>query len=94
MDVIRASGLGEIRPLKSYDVTISLEKYDELQEKRMQNLIIEKMLDNLLETAELNCTKQELIFDYEDIRDFLKSISSVAYKRRLEELNKEEMKDE
>lgn len=79
---------------RGYLVTIPLELYNELLEVRFEKARVEQNLEELLETAELNSMKQELIFDYQDIRDFLKTISLVAYKRRLEELNKEEMGNE
>lgn len=79
---------------KVYEVTIPLEMYNELQEIRIEKIRVEECLEELFETAELSWDKDELQFSNRRLKEFLKSISSVAYKRRLEELKKEEMKDE
>lgn len=79
---------------KEYLVTIPLSLYDELLEIRFEKAREEQCLEVLLEKADVSWDNERLVFDDDDMREYIKSVSSVAYERRLEELKKEEMKDE
>ena len=76
-------------------VKLPLLIYDELIEIRAEREKIEESLETVLERAELSWSGKDLDFEYESMRDFIKSISLVAYKRRLEELknNKVEVEE-
>ena len=79
---------------KEYLVTIPLDLYNELLEIRFEKARVEESLETLLEKAELSWDNERLVFNDDEMRDFVKSVSLVAYERRLEELKKEEKKDE
>ena len=79
---------------REYLVTIPLSLYDELLEIRFEKIKAEESLEILLKDAELHWDKKNLDFDNDKMRNFIKSISLVAYERKIEELNKEEKKDE
>ena len=79
---------------KEYLVTIPLSLYDELLEIRFEKVREEQCLEVLLEKADVSWDNERLVFNDDDMREYIKSVSSVAYERRLEELKKEEKKDE
>lgn len=79
---------------KEYMVTIPLSLYNELLEIRFEKARVETDFEAVLDKAELNYMKDNLEFTTKEMRDLMKSISLVAYERRLEELKKEEKKDE
>ena len=71
---------------REYLVTIPLNLYNELIEIRLEKERVEENLETALEMAELSWDGKDLDFEYESMRDLMKSISLVAYKRRVEEL--------
>lgn len=75
-------------------VTIPLSLYNELLEIRFEKARQEIAFEAVLDKAELNYMKDNLEFTVREMRDLMKSISLVAYERRIEELIKEDKKDE
>lgn len=79
---------------KEYMVTIPLSLYNELLEIRFEKARVEMAFEAVLDKAELSWNKDSLDFTTRDIKNLIKSISLVAYERRIEELKKEDKKDE
>ena len=72
---------------KDLMVNIPLDLYNDLLEIRFQYKRAVNTLEVMFERAELNWKKEELDFQTDDMREFLKQIALYQYNKRVEELN-------
>lgn len=75
---------------KNYDVTISLQRYDELLKLECLYCYLYDSIKRLLNISELNWNKKDLDFATDDVRNFVKRFDIDLYTKRVELLNKKE----
>lgn len=72
---------------KELMVTIPLNLYNDLLEIKFKQDRLLINLEDIIDKSELNWRKNDLDFDAEKVRNFLKGIVPHLYKNRVKELN-------